>query len=252
MGARRFNTEWLDAEAKTALPILETSINDGGLAGRVATAAAHMGATYGWIAEIEQGRVVKSVLRVEMLPAALIAALPRRANALLALPDLSNAILFTDNGYSLLAGNPKFVRACLNVGIDEARARFFRYAHRVAGSYPGIVDLANEHAPRWRSWRSPREVHPESNTAQQLDLMESLVHGRMATRQFVIEWLSARRRALEDGERLQARFDDLMNGVFYAIDDYALDPELCDEGDISDEELRDCVARTWQQLKSLI
>ncbi|MET8863841.1 colicin immunity domain-containing protein [Nonomuraea sp. NPDC004580] len=164
---------------------------------------------------------------------------------------MDNAILSTARGYSLVAGSRAFVRACLDSGIDEARVRFLRYARRLAYANPSVMAVSMEHPPRWQSWRSPREVHPESNTAQQLHLMESFVERALSAPQFVLSWLSARSQALDDGERLHGRFETLMNEVFYVLDDYPSDPALREDGDISEEELREHVDETLRRSRSL-
>jgi len=249
---RRFNREWTDSGSKIVVPILETSMKDGELAARVSSAATRLGVNYGLVAKINQGHLTQTPIRVQMLASELAAALPNRnTNALLVLEDLSAALLITNEGYSLLAGNLKFVRASLNIGIDEAKARFLRHARRVAESHPEMIVLAHEYMPRWRAWRSPSEVQSESYTSRQLSLMELFIKGHIEAARFSREWLAARRMALDTGERLRDGFDNLMNEVFYTIDDYVIDPKLRDEGDMSEGEFKFRIARILDQLKLL-
>ncbi|GAA3169766.1 hypothetical protein GCM10020001_115070 [Nonomuraea salmonea] len=251
--AQRFSREWMDIAAKTVVPIPGTVRGDGSLPHRVCSAAGRLGATYAWGAPIVGSRVIDGLLfRVEMTPDVLSVKIPEHHEGIvLAMPDMDNAILSTAGGYSLVAGSHAFVRACLDCGIDEARVRFLRYARRLADANPSVMAVAMEHPPRWRSWRSPREVHPESNTAQQLHLMESFVERTLPASRFVLSWLSERSQALDDGERLHAQFEELMNEVFYALDDYPSDPDLREEGDISEQELRERVNETLRRLAAL-
>ncbi|NRQ31450.1 hypothetical protein HII36_06290 [Nonomuraea sp. NN258] len=248
--SRGFSGEWLDVDAKTVVPLLAASFDDGRLATRWSGAAVAAGASHGLIARIDQGRVVaERVVRVEMSARELGAALPGRdVQALVALPDLSAALLFTGRGYALLAGNVTFVRACLDTGVDQARARFFRDAQRLGSIRP---DLAEENRPHWRAWRTAAEVRPESSTARQLALMASFAAARLDGRRFVAKWMGARGRALDAGERLLGRFDELMNDVFHAIDDCALDPDLWERGDLTEEELRVRVLDVLRELGTM-
>lgn len=99
-----------------------------------------------------------------------------------------------------------------------------------------------------RSWVSPSEVDPGSAIAAQLELMRNLVSGKITGPDFARAWLSARRRALDAGERVRERFDRVLTDVFYLLDDYVIDPGLRDPGDITDEDL---VARVREALNDL-
>jgi hypothetical protein len=99
-----------------------------------------------------------------------------------------------------------------------------------------------------RSWASPSEVDPGSNTAVQLELMRDLVSGKIAGPHFARSWLAARRRVLDAGERVREKFDRVLTDVFYLLDDYVIDPGLRDSSDMTDEEL---VARVRAALNDL-
>src|ERR1700730_9497953 len=96
---------------------------------------------------------------------------------------------------------------------------------------------AMSHEPGRRSWASPSDVDPGSGTAEQIALMRSLIAGAITAPDFARSWLAARRRALLDGERLRENFDQALNEIFYALEEYAIDPDLRDADDLSDEEL---------------
>jgi hypothetical protein len=101
------------------------------------------------------------------------------------------------------------------------------------------------------TWKGPSEVPPDSATAEQLRLMASFVSGRLAAEEFAVRWLSARRLALNHGERLCEAFDHLLNQVFYALDEYVIDPALREPGDMTNEQLASCVQGILEQLVDL-
>ncbi|MFF4198732.1 hypothetical protein [Nonomuraea sp. NPDC001831] len=250
---RRFNTEWLDLGDKTVVPVLNASFLRRTLTTRLSAAASEVGVSHGMIAEVRQGRIVGHITQIDMSAAGLMAVLSgwNAPTYLLALTDLSGALLVADPEYSLLGGRYEFVRACLDVGVDEARAQFSRSARQLAKAHPDLMSVANEYRPRWRSWGSPDEVQAASYTARQLHLMKLLGEGQIEVSEFISEWLAARRQILCRGERLHGRFNELMNSVFYAIDDFVLDPTLRDVGDMSEREFQNRVASVWQQMSSL-
>jgi hypothetical protein len=98
---------------------------------------------------------------------------------------------------------------------------------------------------------SPSEVDPSSATAEQVQSMRDLVGGEIAGSDFARAWLSARRRALEAGERVRDKFDRILTNVFYLLDDYVIDPNLRDSGDMTDEELAAKVRSALKELDSL-
>jgi len=91
--------------------------------------------------------------------------------------------------------------------------------------------------PRPRAWARPDEVDPTSHVAQQLALIDALINGSLPGPDFARAWLTERRESLSDGERLREPFDRALNEVFYAIEDYVIDPELRDSDDMTDEDL---------------
>ncbi|QUQ64007.1 colicin immunity domain-containing protein [Kutzneria sp. CA-103260] len=154
-------------------------------------------------------------------------------------PD--GAVLVTTQGYGLVGGTPDFVRGHVPEGSDEARARFARYARRTGSSV--LIDIAAEFPPLRHSWSRPADVDPDSNVAEQLELMRSLADGRILPADFARRWLAARLRSLSDRERTRSPLTEMLNRMFYALDDYAIDPSVREPGDLTDEELTD-VART--------
>ncbi|URM90809.1 colicin immunity domain-containing protein [Streptomyces sp. MRC013] len=79
--------------------------------------------------------------------------------------------------------------------------------------------------------------------------MEALCEGSATPESFARGWLAARRRALGRRERLKEPLGRLLDRVFYALEDYSIDPALREEGDVSDDELIAIVRDTLQEMK---
>src|SRR4051812_45877777 len=91
---------------------------------------------------------------------------------------------------------------------------------------------------RSRAWSRPSDVESGTGVAEQLNLMRQLVTGQIVAPDFATAWLSARRRELNEGERVRERFDRILTDVFYLLDDYVMDPQLRGPDDMTDEQLR--------------
>jgi hypothetical protein len=85
----------------------------------------------------------------------------------------------------------------------------------------------------------------------QLALMRDLTAGRIEAPDFARSWLSARRRSMDNRERVRERFDRIITDVFYVLDDYVIDPDLREQGDMDDEELTAKVRVALEKLDSL-
>ncbi|MET8183702.1 colicin immunity domain-containing protein [Streptomyces sp. NPDC005336] len=81
--------------------------------------------------------------------------------------------------------------------------------------------------------------------------MESLVASWISAEEFAQSWLSARRRALELRERLWEPFSRILDQVFYALDDYVIDPGLRDADDMTNEQLHAIVREHLTELDGL-
>lgn len=104
---------------------------------------------------------------------------------------------------------------------------------------------------RPRAWLRPSEVDANAATAEQVDLMRQLADVRIPAPEFAKAWLAARRRALDEGDRLRDEFDRILAEVFYQLDDYVIDPTLREAGDLTDEELTRRVRDALNELDSL-
>jgi hypothetical protein len=67
--------------------------------------------------------------------------------------------------------------------------------------------------------------------------MRALARGDLPAASFAPAWLAARRRALDEGERVRDGLERALLDVFYALEDYPADPDLREPGDLSEEEL---------------
>ncbi|WP_208884090.1 colicin immunity domain-containing protein [Streptomyces armeniacus] len=167
---------------------------------------------------------------------------------IMAASNLEGAILVTQQGYALIAGSADYLSGALAEGVDEARARFRRYASRVGSPLPEIRHVADLYTPRSFAWSSKSAVEPGSSTHEQLRLMQSMASGEITAPEFAQEWQGARRRAMEQGERVTTPLEDALDRVFYAIEDYSFSPELQEPGDLTDEDLLTEVAEALNQL----
>ncbi|MER6199656.1 colicin immunity domain-containing protein [Streptomyces sp. NPDC001586] len=110
--------------------------------------------------------------------------------------------------------------------------------------HPGVGPTA-----RRRQWRIAREVPEESGTGRQLDLMRRLSRDEIQPERFAKQWLDARRKALNEDERVGEHLCRALNQVFYALDEYPIDPALREDGDTTDAELREIVNQTLARVE---
>ncbi|MFC4532026.1 hypothetical protein [Sphaerisporangium dianthi] len=235
----RFAREWLDEGPKTVVPVPISPPALPGVVARVAAGAREAGAGHLLAARTGDEHAGDAVVELPVTGDRSPPEPPwEDAGLVLALPGLAGAALLTEKGYGLIAGQDRFVRACLEEGIDEARARFGRYARRLAASHPGLAAVAEEFPPRLSAVSSPAEAVPASAIGRQLDLMRSLACGDLDAAGFAPAWLAARRRALTAGERARGTVERALDDVFFALEDYAADPALREPGDLTDDELK--------------
>ncbi|MEU7534190.1 hypothetical protein AB0B30_08705 [Streptomyces narbonensis] len=76
-------------------------------------------------------------------------------------------MLFPEAGYALIAGTEAFMRAAVPEGIDEARARFGRYARAMKKRRPYLLGIAAAYPPVHEAWSRPGDVTPGTATAHQ-------------------------------------------------------------------------------------
>ncbi|WP_189058456.1 hypothetical protein [Longimycelium tulufanense] len=151
-----------------------------------------------------------------------------------ALPDLSGALVVTTKGYSLLGGSQAFVERAVADGVDAARDLFRRQAKKGGAA---LRRIAAQYPRTHRSWKTAQEVDPGSAVADQLALMTALVAGEISPASFVRNWLDSRSRELATGERTHGLLYDALNRIFYFLEDYTADPSLREPGDPTDDDL---------------
>ncbi|MFJ4424239.1 hypothetical protein [Streptomyces bobili] len=166
--------------------------------------------------------------------------------SLLHTPDAQGAVLFPENGYALIAGTPAFMAAAVSEGIDTARADFARYARALQERHPSLASVAAAHPPRRRAWSDAGDVDPSGAAAQQLALLDAFTDGKCSAPDFAHGWWKARRASQANGERLQGALGGLFDHVFMILEDYAVDPDLTEPGDLDDAGLRIAVGAAWE------
>ncbi|MEU8462772.1 colicin immunity domain-containing protein [Streptomyces sp. NPDC029003] len=90
---------------------------------------------------------------------------------------------------------------------------------------------------RLRMWKTVGEIPPDSAIGHQLTAMRELSRGDIQPQEFATSWLASRRRSLREGERIGEQLSRRLDQIFYALDDYPIDPSLREPGDVTDAEL---------------
>ncbi|MGW9494155.1 hypothetical protein ACWG5P_07130 [Streptomyces prasinus] len=164
---------------------------------------------------------------------------------LLCAPDLLGAVLYPAPGYALIAGDSAFMTAAVSEGVDTARARFGRYARSLSERHPSLLVVATAHPPAHRAWSHPADVDPASAAARQLALLDALTEGSCTVSHFAHGWWDARRASQTNDERVQGALGTLFDQVFMLLEDYSVDPDLAEPGDLDDAALRSAVRAAW-------
>lgn len=251
-GPGSFSSEWITDGNKRVVPLTFHSRMDEHLAERMSSGARQTGHTYVIACRAKDTGTELRQVEIPSTPEALLRQIPWYDESfLVVLPDVSGALLVTDRGYSLIAGPEEFLRYSVPEGVDQAIIDFKRYAKRVGRSHPALAEVSAEFQPRQTAWTSKSDVAPESATAEQVSLMDSFAAGEISAEDFARSWLAARRQALESRERLREPLSRLLDQVFYALDDYVIDPELRDPDDMTDEQLQAIVREHLTALNSL-
>ncbi|WP_286252784.1 colicin immunity domain-containing protein [Streptomyces graminofaciens] len=167
-------------------------------------------------------------------------------------PDRQGGVLFQESGYALVAGTDAFMAAAVGEGVDAARARFSRYARTLSDRHPGLTAVATAHPPARRAWAYPADVSPGSEVGRQLSLLNEFTDGTRSAPEFARDWWEARRASQANGERIQAPLSDLFDQVFMMLEDYAVDPDLREPGDLTDAEIQAAVREIWDPFRRSI
>lgn len=168
---------------------------------------------------------------------------------LLRTPDLQGAVLFPRSGYALIAGTAAFMAAAVGEGADTARARFGRYARALSDRHPSLSVVAAAYGPEHRAWSHPDDIDPASAAARQVALLDAFTDGTCDAPDFAHGWWEARRASQANGERIQGALGVLFDQVFMILEDYAVDPELAEPGDLDDAGLKAAVCAAWDAFR---
>lgn len=104
---------------------------------------------------------------------------------------------------------------------------------------------------RIKVWARPSEVASGSGIAEQLSSMELFVAGAVSGGDFARAWLRGRRASLRSGEWVREPFGRVLDCVFYALEEYAIDPAQREDGDLTDAALCGIVQDALHGLRTL-
>ncbi|WP_395758506.1 hypothetical protein OIE82_08435 [Streptomyces althioticus] len=150
-------------------------------------------------------------------------------------PDAQGAVLFSEGGCALIAGTTAFMASAVSEGTDTARARFGHYARTLLERHPSLAPVAASHPPGHRVWSRLGDVDPAGATAQQLALLEVFTEvGTCSAPDFAHGWWEARPASQANGERVRGALGDLLDEVFMILEEYSVDPDLTESGDLGD------------------
>ncbi|MGX9228445.1 hypothetical protein ACWV95_23890 [Streptomyces albus] len=170
---------------------------------------------------------------------------------LAAAQDFSGALLFTSPGHAVLGGTYRFLEKACPEGVDTARARFGRYARRLAERWPNLPNVATQFVPSHVAWATPEAVEPGSHTARQVGLMRELAAGNIDPYEFSTSWFTERRAAAQDGERTHKHLARILDLVFTTLDDFPPTPDLAEPDDLKEDELTHRIRRFLEELDAL-
>lgn len=240
-----FASSWL--RDKSVTPVPAGSQMDAALSRRIEAGCRATGSAHMLVADLSEEVGVRTVPTSPFPSVTSHGAI--RPPSLLVTPDLRGAVLFPEAGYALIAGTPDFMTAAVAEGIDTARSRFGRYARTLSRRHPGLSGVAGAYPPAHTAWSHVADIDPASATARQLALLDELRGGTRSAPDFAREWWEARRTSQANGERVRGSVADLLDRVFMILEDYSIDPELSEPGDLSDAELRDVVSEVWDAFR---
>ncbi|WP_106960230.1 colicin immunity domain-containing protein [Streptomyces microflavus] len=237
-GQGTFSEQWLSAGEKKIVPVPAGNRTDGSLGRRITEGCRTAGADAVLVMRPSAGAAAPAD---SLSPTDhVFVALP--PPLLLATANLEGAVLFSGPGYALVAGTSVFLAGAAPEGVDQARARFARYARAAARKWPALESTARSFPPGHIAWKSPRDVPEATATGQQLALMRDVAAGRCTGAEFAVGWLDARRRSQQQGERVRDPLETLLDRVFSLLEDYSMDSQFKEPEDLSDDELKNAVS----------
>ncbi|MFJ3907716.1 hypothetical protein [Streptomyces vinaceus] len=240
-----FAPSWL--RDKSVTPVPAGVQLDAALAGRIEAGCHAVGAPYVLAAELTDGPRATAGKTSRLSTRAV--GMDIHPPFILCTPDLQGAVFFPQSGYALIAGTAAFMAAAVGEGADTARARFGRYARALADRYPSLSVVAAEYGPEQRAWSHLDNIDPASAAARQVALLDAFADGTCDAPDFAHGWWEARRASQANGERIQGALDALFDQVFMLLEDYAIDPEFAEPGDLDDAGLKTAVRAAWDAFR---
>ncbi|MDX6431842.1 MAG: hypothetical protein QOE54_4208 [Streptosporangiaceae bacterium] len=256
---RNFRSAWLRENAEEAVPFLAESGLNAEQAADIAAGARAVGEDRLVAARTGLAFEEESLRWMSATESSILSELPwQNTGVVIALRDLTGALLMTTDGYAIAAGPEAFVGRCVRAGTDEAKRQFARYANDMVDRQPDLFSIAQQYGcagdgehkvPDWMTWSRASQVSPGSAVDTHLSLMRELVAGTIEPRDFETAWWETRRRDMEEGERASGQLSDALRAASSTVEDYVADPELRDPGDLDDEALVAAIAEVLKGLK---
>ncbi len=156
--------------------------------------------------------------------------------ALIAVPDLSAALLTTGAGFAVAAGPRQFVEAVAGSDVRRARSSFAEFALAALGlsarslavaAYYGCALSGRPWRPTWLAWCRAADVPYGSGIGGQLAAMRQFAEGWIGADEFARMFRGARGQEIAAGERAAGPLSGALDAVGWALDGYvAADEEL--------------------------
>ncbi len=249
-----FGAGWLTG-GRDAVPFPAASGVAPVVAGRLAAAVQSRGERHILACPIAPSRASEMAASAEAGGSAIHAAVQAlsAAETLVALPDLSAALLATSAGFAVAAGPRQFVEAVVGSDVRRARSSFADFALTALGSSARPVEAAAYYGcalsgrpwrPAWLAWRRAADVPPGSGVGSQLSAMRHVADGRLAAEDFERIFRAARRQEIAVGERAVGPLAAALDAVCWALDGYVAAGEGWQRapGDIDLAGLREAVS----------
>lgn len=235
-GPQRLSVDWLRTRDRTAVPFMYTPPSEPGrgpvgshLAGRLVAAARMAGAENLLACRTAADRFGEPIAELPTSAAELISGLRAFSgyDLLLVQPDMDNLLLITISGFGIAAGIRPFVEGVLGKSADAARRQFAATAlERADGPLTAVAVFCGcpfsdrPWSPEWRAWSLPEEAPEGSGIRAQADAMRAFVNADCAAPEFEKAFLDGRRREIERGERATGPLAEVLDVVFWAINDH--------------------------------
>ncbi|WEV26092.1 hypothetical protein OYE22_13445 [Streptomyces sp. 71268] len=240
-GPERYSEEWLAQHDKHVVPFVAGTRLGSDHVRRLVAGSRACGARAILISTLAEGREKQPLTEAAVSQASVDTAVGDRYRgrpALVAASNLRGALLLTEHGYALIAGDAHFLGGAAGEGVDRLRTQFERTARRLSARVPTLQDVARRYPARYVAWGSLRDVPAGTGMARQVAVMRSFAHGEIAAPEFAKGWLAGRRKALRDGERAREWIASDMQEIFAALEEYSFGESPCEPGSLTGDELR--------------